>query len=215
MSRLPDAAPNHCYIDHGPQTRFNWVRSTTSSAMPNTLRRDDVPGQRQSRVPTPSNGPTPRPSRAPSIIVDEPGPRPPPRPKPKKQAPQKTIEDFWTSFTTKTPGKAFTLLPDNFYATRAAAKTPRGAIPGRNALASYEQARAACVAKVAKIVRECRRINQKYRDPHFDIEADFKRWLQEGGVPQDCLLGLHEPRTDLRPLSVKRVEGRILLFFLL
>ncbi len=41
-----------------------------------------------------------------------------------------------------------------------------------------------CRAKVAKIVAECRRVNQKYRDPHFDLEADLK--LER----RDCLNGL-------------------------
>lgn len=35
-----------------------------------------------------------------------------------------------------------------------------------------------------KIVKECRRINQKYRDPHFDLEFDLK--MNRG----DCLTGL-------------------------
>jgi transcription initiation factor IIE alpha subunit len=93
------------------------------------------------------------------------------------------------------------------YARRAAAHAPKGV---RNALASYDEAKEACKAKVAKIVKECNRTNQKYRDPHFDIEADFRRWNSERPF-SDCLMGLLEETTQLRPASVKRVEVRQVL----
>jgi hypothetical protein len=69
-------------------------------------------------------------------------------------------------------------------------------------------------------MQECRRVNQKYRDPHFDIEADFRAWREaregEGkgngkAAHADCLMGLLESgdgtegREKLRPASVKRV----------
>lgn len=40
------------------------------------------------------------------------------------------------------------------------------------------------MAKVAKIAKECRRVNQKYRDPHFDLEFDL------GTNTRDCLQSL-------------------------
>lgn len=145
-----------------------------------------------------------------------------------KHPPQKTIDVFWARFTSKTPGKAYTILPDNFYAKRASAyaslsttssslQTPAARFAphlpngqgfdeqAQNAVASYEEAREACIRKVEKIVKECYRLNQKYRDPHFDIESDFKRWLRFGNPP-DCLMGLAETGTELKPMSVKRVE---------
>lgn len=74
---------------------------------------------------------------------------------------------------------------------------------GKNAVASYEEAAALCKAKVAKIVKECRRVNQKYRDPHFDIEFDLK-WGKG-----DCLQMLENTSEKLIPTfspgSVKRV----------
>jgi hypothetical protein len=121
---------------------------------------------------------------------------------PKRQHPQKTIDQFWSTFTSKEPGKPFSVLPDNGYAKRAAAQTPTGV---KSVLASYSEARASCEAKVAKIVQECRRTNQKYTDPHFNIEADFRRWGSERHF-SDCLMGLLDDRTQLRPASVKRVE---------
>jgi hypothetical protein len=63
-----------------------------------------------------------------------------------------------------------------------------------------------CRAKVEKIVKECRRINKKYRDPHFDIETDLKLDIR------DCLQSLchikdgETPGTDMWPQSVKRVD---------
>ncbi|EON68133.1 hypothetical protein W97_07282 [Coniosporium apollinis CBS 100218] len=141
-------------------------------------------------------------SRSDSIIVIRRNTSsPPPKRKVKKQAPQKSVDEFWNKFTSKHPGKAFTILPDNLYAKRAAAHAPKGVVPGQNAVASYAEAVESCKSKVAKIVKECRRINQKYRDPHFDIETDFKRVY-----PPDCLTTLDETGTRLFPGSVKRVE---------
>ena len=134
-------------------------------------------------------------------------PAPRPRPRMKKQPPQKSIDDFWDKFTTKHPGKIFTILPDNLYAKRAAAHAPKGS-PGQNAIASYQEAVDACKKKVEKIVKECRRLNQKYRDPHFDIESDFKRSHMCSEVPPDCLTALNEDNTNYHPLSVKRIEVR-------
>lgn len=157
-----------------------------------------------------------------------------PAPQPKRRrdpnlTPQKAIDQYWSSFTSKNPGKAYTILPDNFYAKRAAAhaglsitsstlQTPaahfapdsslskdESSTLAQNAVASYEEAREACIKKVEKIVKECTRVNAKYRDPHFDIEADFKRWLRWGNPP-DCLMGLADVNTELKPMSVKRVE---------
>jgi hypothetical protein len=151
-------------------------------------------------------------SRAPSMIRDPQPPQPAPTMAPRlrlpahKHAPQRSIDDFWARFTTKHPGKIFTILPDNLYAKRAAAHAPQGSIPGVNALASYEQAVESCRNKVAKIVKECRRLNQKYRDPHFDIEADFKRSQALPDTPADCLTGLDKEQADFQPMSVKRVE---------
>jgi hypothetical protein len=146
-------------------------------------------------------------SQAPSMVQDTQATAPrPPRLPVRKQAPQRNIDEFWNKFSTKHPGKIFTILPDNLYAKRAAAHAPKGSIPGVNALASYEEAKEACIRKVAKIVKECLRLNQKYRDPHFDIEADFKRSQAIPDTPADCLSGLNEEQTNFHPLSVKRVE---------
>lgn len=145
-------------------------------------------------------------SKAPSMAHEPPAAAAHPRPRARKQPPQKSINEFWDKFTTKHPGKIFTVLPDNLYAKRAAAHAPKGSIPGQNAIASYQEAVDACKKKVEKIVKECRRLNQKYRDPHFDIEADFKRSQLVPEIPPDCLTALNEDTTTFQPMSVKRIE---------
>ena len=124
---------------------------------------------------------------------------------PPNAPPQQGIDKFWKSFTTKHPGKLFTVLPDNLYAKRAAIQASRKAGTSKNAVASYEQAAATCTAKVNKIVQDCRRLNQKYKDPHFDIEFDFMQW-QWYQRTEDCLVPLDADRAHLRPMSVKRIE---------
>ncbi|QGI82335.1 hypothetical protein CEK26_009034 [Fusarium fujikuroi] len=119
-----------------------------------------------------------------------------------KVTPQQAIDKFWKQFTTKNPGKATTVIPSNTYTDLAAKRGNQ--VTTTTTLASYEDAAATCRAKVEKIVKECRRINKKYRDPHFDIEVDLKLYRN------DCLHSLsnvenYQPGEDLRPQSVKRV----------
>ncbi|KAI9835878.1 MAG: hypothetical protein M1819_001776 [Sarea resinae] len=128
-----------------------------------------------------------------------PGPRPP-RPPRRNRDPQRSIDEFWAGFSVENPGKAFAILPDNYHARRLARKAPKGVARGENAVTSFEEARATCEAKVKKIARECRRVNQKYRDPHFDIEFDLK----DEGSPKDCLNGLTRDY-EFFPESTKRV----------
>ncbi|KFZ17878.1 hypothetical protein V501_01497 [Pseudogymnoascus sp. VKM F-4519 (FW-2642)] len=122
--------------------------------------------------------------------------------KSKKQAPQEIIDEFWTKFNTKTPGKATTILPADSYAKKVGDSAAKGTITSLSSSASYEEAVRTCKLKVTKIVKECRRANQKYRDPHFDIEFDLK-WGK-----RDCLETLKTPNREksiFRPKSVKRV----------
>lgn len=118
---------------------------------------------------------------------------------PPTQAPQDTVKQFWNQFNTKYPGKVFTILPDNPYARSKAAQQPNGITQSSTAIRSYEQARRECELAVERIVKECERINQKYTDPHFDIEFDLK------AGKRNCLDGLGEENVDLRPRGVKRV----------
>src|SRR6201996_443970 len=126
-------------------------------------------------------------------------PQPKMRRKQRRQPPQETVNQFWDRMTPRYPGKVFTLLPDNPYARKKAAKTPHGTVSGQRAARSYEEARAECERDVNRIIRECRRLNQKYRDMHFDIEWDLK------SGQRNCLDGLSTPGDSMKPKGVKRV----------
>ena len=116
-----------------------------------------------------------------------------------KRVPQRNVDEFWDNFTTKFPGKIHSILPSNVYAKTKAAHSPVGLVHGRATHRSYDEAVADCRAAVDTIARECRRVNLKYRDPHFDIEFDLKR------NRRDCLDALDGAGKDLNPKSVKRV----------
>lgn len=125
-----------------------------------------------------------------------------PAPAPRKVdnlTPQESINRFWSRFYAKYPGKVYTVLPENPYAQKKIAKAPNGVAQAQRAVRSYEQAREECVRDVKRIIRECRRVNQKYRDPHFDIEWDLKKGRRY------CLEGLEKPDEDYNPKAVKRV----------
>ncbi|KEQ58961.1 cysteine proteinase, partial [Aureobasidium melanogenum CBS 110374] len=68
--------------------------------------------------------------------------------------------------------------------------------------ASYEQAKKECVEKVQAIVDECTRLNQKYRDRHFEVEL----------AQHDCIVplvdadGNYSNSTMIQPSGVKRVK---------
>lgn len=120
--------------------------------------------------------------------------------KPKKQSPQKVVDRFWEKFTTKYPGKVHNVLPANIYAKSKALHSPKGVVSGEEAVKSYDEAAAECKRAVSKIVQECRRVNHKYRDSHFDIEFDLKRGQR------DCLDSFSVKDDEKSwPRSVKRV----------
>ncbi|OXV08572.1 hypothetical protein Egran_03665 [Elaphomyces granulatus] len=118
----------------------------------------------------------------------------------KRQAPQETVNQFWNRFTTNYPGKVLTVLPSKPFVRNKAAAQPQSVTKGYGTAKSYEQVRKECELVVKRIVRECERVNQKYTDPHFDIEVDLK------GGSRDCLDGLLRGASDLRPKGVKRVS---------
>lgn len=115
------------------------------------------------------------------------------------QTPQETLRQFWNQFNSKFPGRVYTVLPDNPYARTKAERAPKGVIQGQDAGKSYEEARKECRRAVDRIVKECERLNQKYTDPHFDIEVDLK------SGKRNCLDTLEEENMEMRPRGVKRV----------
>lgn len=156
------------------------------------------------------------------------GPRPSPPPPPPFQgnnkkskkrnkyvAPQDTIDKLWSRFSVSKFSKATKVLPNAApFAKGTSAKTVIVPPPGpQNQLVSedFERAVQECRAKVKKLVKECRRVNMRFRDASFDIDWDLK-W--EKG---NCLNTLDEIRfevckqallnpTSSGPKAVKRVH---------
>ena len=130
----------------------------------------------------------------------------PRRGKPPRITPQYAMDTFWKNFCSDSPGKAFTVLPQNQESSRRARSSLRvkdDAKLAKPVFVSYEQASAECTKKVGQIVKECLASNQKYRDPHFDMEDSG--WIGDTRF-NDCLMTLGDEKLDLTPGSVKRVE---------
>ncbi|KAH6695406.1 calpain-1 catalytic subunit [Plectosphaerella plurivora] len=125
----------------------------------------------------------------------------------KKTHPQEKLTSFWSAFQSKESGKITTIFPRALYADLLEPAQPKkskfrapptdNAPPGaaRNAQDSYKAAAAECRAKVARIVKECERTNQKFTDADFDIEND---------PSNNCLLGLI--RSEDRPTPIPAPE---------
>ena len=137
---------------------------------------------------------------------------PPPCANMKKNVfPQAAVDKFWRDFISNKPGKTFAILPGNVRAKRAAIRASIYAETPTSALASYEQAAKVCKTDIDNIVRDCLRMNQKYKDPNFDIEWDLSRWLRCHRV-EDCLVPLGKEEVNLRPRSVKRIEVSCVIY---
>lgn len=124
----------------------------------------------------------------------------PPRTSTRKQPPQKGVDDLWGAFNTKYPGLVLSILPKDAWAKSKASREPKGTVHSQKASRSYEEAAAKCSATVKQISKECRRVNIRYRDPHFDIEFDLKRGLR------NCLDGINRYPDAGDPKAVKRVH---------
>ncbi len=124
--------------------------------------------------------------------------------------PQETIDKIWLRFSEKKFSKATVVLPSS---VRKAIEPSIHESEQNNLLVSedYDRAVKECRARVTKLIRECKRVNMRYRDPDFDIDWDLK-W--EKGY---CLNGLGESRFEINgrafanptsnvPKAVKRVH---------
>jgi hypothetical protein len=146
---------------------------------------------------------------------------PPPSPAPyerktkpkkkKKLPPQEAIDKIWSRFSSPKFSKATVVLPQPS-SDSAKAATPSHPRPN-NLLVSedFERAVQECRKRVQKLIKECKRVNMRYRDPSFDIDWDLK-W--EKG---DCLNGLVREKFEVNrhvfsnpnssvPKAVKRVH---------
>lgn len=105
-------------------------------------------------------------------------------PKRSRKPPQKVVSRFWSKFIEQTPSKVTQVFPPSLYANLLPRiNNHKGPQASQNAAASYEAAAQGCRERVAKIVRDCHRTNEKFTDAEFDLESDFQgRW--------NCLYGL-------------------------
>ncbi|KAF2732750.1 cysteine proteinase [Polyplosphaeria fusca] len=111
----------------------------------------------------------------------------------KSKDPQEVLNDFWDSLITKRPAKVTNIFPPSLYANLLSPQPKPGLTTGKNAAESYKAAAENCRARVARIVRECHRTNEKFTDPDFDVESDHT--YQIG----NCLDGLMERYSDPLP----------------
>ena len=82
----------------------------------------------------------------------------------KKPPPQDIIDGVWRHFIAKKPSKPLCILPFS--------KVPQPTSLGRDnevLNSGFERAALECSLKINKIIKECRRVNMRYRDPGFDL----------------------------------------------
>ena len=111
--------------------------------------------------------------------------------------PQQTVTGFWDKFNSNFPGKVFAVLPEsrhNISETHTSRKSQ-----GQHANKSYDEACRECRRAVQCIIVECERVNQKYTDPHFNLEVDLK------SNGRNYLDSLEKRNDEMYPKGVKRV----------
>lgn len=93
--------------------------------------------------------------------------------KKRKPSPQRSINKIWQHFTAKKFTKALSILP--FDPVPLPLDQDR---PNELLSASYDRAVDECRRKVQKIIRECKRINTRYRDPGWDIVSQTRESMR-------------------------------------
>ncbi|EPS38658.1 hypothetical protein H072_7623 [Dactylellina haptotyla CBS 200.50] len=112
---------------------------------------------------------------------------------------QKQLNKFWRKFRNNRAGRPTIVLPYNPFTP-----TPRpsyGPTLPNIATAQFDEAAASCKAKVERIARECRQLNQKYRDYYFDLSGDDPRVE----YARYCIDGF-DYNAEMKPKAVRRVE---------
>ncbi|KAI0201442.1 hypothetical protein F4808DRAFT_126945 [Astrocystis sublimbata] len=125
--------------------------------------------------------------------------------KKRKPPPQQSINRIWRRFATKKYTKALSVLP---FDPVPLPITPEG--PNELFSAGYERAREECSRRVKKIIQDCRRVNQRYRDPGFDLDWDLKfgrgNCLNYLGSGKFDMTNTRFSTTTSVPKAVKRVH---------
>jgi hypothetical protein len=81
--------------------------------------------------------------------------------------PQQAVDRFWSKFSTKEPARLTTILPqgpEGHIVVDAIKEDIKDSGASIWVSANFEEARQTCKAKFERIVAECRRANEKYRD---------------------------------------------------
>ncbi|KAK5696884.1 hypothetical protein LTR17_024203 [Elasticomyces elasticus] len=123
--------------------------------------------------------PTPQPSRITIKIVQEPAPvaniMPLSDTPSEKRSPRDGFYDAWDKFLEVQPKRAKTSSREARmieFEKQSISKTPGDGLRVRESAAtSYNEASEECKAKVEAIVEECKRLNRKYVDYEFNLEA--------------------------------------------
>ncbi|KAF2206309.1 hypothetical protein CERZMDRAFT_72258 [Cercospora zeae-maydis SCOH1-5] len=123
--------------------------------------------------------------------------------------PKQRTDDFykaWDRFLAiepkraKTTSRAAQKVEEEKQAIKNGETADEGLKTQENAAKSWEQAASECRAKVAAIVDECQRLNQKYRDAIFDLEANQYCLQSLGGAYPKAVDNIDPPPW------IKRIE---------
>ena len=98
----------------------------------------------------------------------------------KSKSPQGLVFQFWSDYHSKTPGRVTSVLPPNNYELIPESELPHSTLK----TLTYKEAVQQCRDDVRAIVKDCKRTNNKFTDPEFDIEKDFLN------SDYNCLFGL-------------------------
>lgn len=86
----------------------------------------------------------------------------------KRLPPQQSINRMWKKFSNRKFHKALAVLPFDPVLPPACSDRPNEPLWD-----GYERAAQECRRKVDKIVKECKRVNMRYRDPGFDLVGNY------------------------------------------
>ncbi|KAG4282263.1 hypothetical protein FPRO04_13307 [Fusarium proliferatum] len=125
--------------------------------------------------------------------------------KKKKLPPQKSINRIWKKFSKRKFHKALAVLPFD------PVQSPATYYSNELLSAGYQRAAEECRRMVEKIIKECKRVNMRYRDPGWDLDWDLR--YEKG----HCLNHLGSQKFELNrttllsskaavPKAVKRVH---------
>ncbi|KAH6693495.1 calpain family cysteine protease [Plectosphaerella plurivora] len=136
--------------------------------------------------------------RRPTVAYTPPGADGKNKRKKPRPAPQATINNIWKTFQKRKFTKAVSVLPFDPVAPSAGSDRPNELLN-----AGYERAVDECRRKVQKIIKECRRVNSRYRDPGWDLDWDLK-W--EKG---NCLNSLGTTKWDISRKSIANANSNV------